>query len=119
MPSLRMFATGTTKNIDVWDIASETSRSFRPEFRSTLSVGGHSDICRDILVIDKEPFMLMVSCGMDGKVMYLSYIYSLISTHLYRPSLPSILSLSLFYPNHSYPPSLLYPPYLLPPPPLS
>lgn len=68
MPSLRMFATGTTKNIDVWDVTSETSRSFRPEFRSSLSVGGHSDICRDILVIDKEPFMLMVSCGMDGKV---------------------------------------------------
>ena len=38
LPILRMFATGTTKNIDVWGIASESSRSYRLEPQSTLSV---------------------------------------------------------------------------------
>ena len=62
-----MFATGTTKTVDVWTVKSESSRSFGLELVGTL--GNHSDICRDILVIDKEPFMLLVTAGMDGKVL--------------------------------------------------
>jgi WD40 repeat protein len=62
-----MYAAGTTKKIDVWVVRSETSRSFELELVNSL--GEHTDICRDILVIDKIPFMLLVSCGMDGKVL--------------------------------------------------
>ena len=64
---IKLFATGTTKNIDVWNIKTEKQSLFR--FEKTDFLSKHSDVCRDVLVINNKQFSLLVSCGLDGNVL--------------------------------------------------
>ena len=64
---IKLFATGTTKNIDVWNIKIEKQSLFK--FEKTDFLSKHSDVCRDVLVINNKQFSLLVSCGLDGNVL--------------------------------------------------
>ena len=65
--SLKMFSAGASRIIDIWDIKMETFS--RLSLEKSGSIDRHTDICRDILVVNNRQFALLVTAGLDGKVL--------------------------------------------------
>jgi WD40 repeat protein len=78
---IRLYATGTTQKIDIWDvkiIIDNKNKNFGDlEIIKFRDLHKHTDICRDIIIIDNKQFNICVSCGMDKNV----YIWDLLNFH--------------------------------------
>ena len=64
---IKLFASGSSRMIDVWKINTEKFSIFKLEKIGYLSE--HSDVCRDVLVIHNKQFSILVSGGLDGNVL--------------------------------------------------
>jgi WD40 repeat protein len=72
----RLYATGTTQKIDIWEV--EVTKFLQLEIIKFKELHKHTDICRDIIIIDNKQFNICVSCGMDKNV----YIWDLLNFHV-------------------------------------
>lgn len=66
---LQMFACGASNHIDVWTIKAESPTKSNLKLFKISQISKHTDICRDLLVIDNRQFSVMISCGLDGNVL--------------------------------------------------
>ena len=66
---LRIFACGASNHIDIWTLKAESPTKNDLKLLKISQITKHTDICRDLLVINNRQFSVMISCGLDGNVL--------------------------------------------------